>query len=75
MDKGEKNDKKNITKVFAKNIEARIISARVKGLIKTVVDVLLFFNVHIPAVEVGSDFGKKIRIYSYSHSLIYHFFD
>lgn len=74
MDKGEKNDKMNITKVSAKNIEARIISARVKGLIKTFVDVLLFFNVHIPTGEVGSNLNKKIRIYSYSHLIIYHFF-
>lgn len=39
MDKGEKNDKMNIIEASVKNIEERIISARVIGLIKDFVDV------------------------------------
>jgi hypothetical protein len=65
MDKGGKNDKMNITKVSVKNIETRIISARVIGLIKAFADVLLFFNLHILTKEVGSNFHKKLRIYIY----------
>ena len=57
----------NITKASARNIEDRINSARVIGLIKAFVDVLLFFNLHILTKEVGSNLHKKIRIYSYSH--------
>ena len=64
MDKGEKNDKMNIIKASVKNIEDRIISARVIGLMKAFVDVLLFFNLHILTGEVRSNFNEKIRIYS-----------
>jgi len=62
MDKGENNDKMNITRTSVMNIENRIISARVKGLIKAFVCVLLFFNLHILSREVGS------------YLKVYHFF-
>jgi hypothetical protein len=65
MDKGGKNDKMNITRASVKNIEDRIISARVIGLIKAFVDVLLFFNLHILTGEVECKLHKKIRIYIY----------
>lgn len=47
MDKGGKNDKINITRASVMNIENRIISERVIGLIKASVYVLLFFNFYI----------------------------
>jgi len=47
MDKGGKNDKTNITRASVMNIENRIISERVIGLIKASVYVLLFFNFYI----------------------------
>ena len=53
MDNGENSDKINITRVSVRNIENRIISARVTGLIKAFVDVLLFFNLHILTGKVG----------------------
>ena len=67
MDKGENNDKNNITRTSVMNIENRIISARVIGLIKVFVDVLSFFNLHVLTWEVGSDLHTKIRIYTYYH--------
>ena len=73
MDKGEKNDKMNITRASVRNIEDRIISARVIGLKKAFADVLLFFNLHILTEGFGSNLLKKIRIYSYWHIRVYHF--
>jgi hypothetical protein len=43
----------SIIKASVKNIEDRIISATVTGLIKAFVDVLLFFTVHILRGEIG----------------------
>lgn len=64
VDKGGKIDKMSITKASVKNIEERIISARVIGLIKAFVDVLLFFNLPILTGDVGSNLHKNIRIYT-----------
>jgi hypothetical protein len=55
VDKGGKNDKMNIIKASVKNIEDRMISTRVTGLIKDFMDVLWFFNLHVLRGEVGSD--------------------
>ena len=67
MDKGEKNDKMSITKVSVRNIEDRIISARVTGLMKVFADVLLFIsNLYILNGELGSNLHRKLSIYQLS---------
>jgi len=58
----------SITKASVKNIEDIIISARVTGLIKAFVDVLLFFfNLHVLNGELGSNLPKKPQHDSYWH--------